>query len=265
MKLHLLIVLLLLGRCYALKAQDERRKDSIDFDLHLSATVILSGGNLERTVTQNRLWGSVGNNKLEFVTENSYRYGRNFNRVVENDLLSRNYIRFFPHHKLYGFVLAVYEDNFRRSIENRRQYGAGGAYNFFKNKKDFLRANITLAYEEAVYKIDSFNIAGFNGSKSITETRGIIRFGGHHTILQNHLVLRHDTWWMQGLRNSGNYRWHSLIGMQVPVYKGLAFRTEFDYTYESVTISNKNPFGFPSSKKDWVLSFGLSYDMTGRK
>jgi hypothetical protein len=240
-------------------------KDTIDYDLHVSSTFILSGGNLERTVTQNRLWGSVGNRKWEFVTENSYRYGRNFTRVVENDLLTRNYIRFLPDNKLYGFILATYEDNFRRSIENRWQLGGGGAYNFYKKHRDFLRTSAALVYEEADYKFNTFNLSEYNGNFSIEETRGIIRMGGLHTILQNHLSIRHDTWFMLGFNNTQNYRWHSLIGIQASIYKGLAFKTDFDYTYENLTISNNNPFGFPSSTSDWIVSFGLSYDVSDKK
>jgi hypothetical protein len=243
-------------------AQQLQKKDSIGYEVHVSSTAILSGGNLERVVSQNRLTGNIGNKKMQFVTENSYRYGRNFTRVVENDVLTRNYIRFSPETKLYGFVLGTYEDNFRRSIEKRWQFGGGGAYNFYKKRKDFLRASLALVYEQARYKTDTFNIADFNGTSKINETRGVFRFGGVHPILENHLILKHDTWFMPGFRNSKNYRWHSLIGLQVPVYKGLAFKTDYEYTYESVTISKRNPFGYPSSTIDWILSFGLSYDIS---
>jgi Protein of unknown function, DUF481 len=247
-----------------LVAQNQSR-DTTRYDLHVASTFILSGGNLERSVTQNRLWGSVGNSKIELVTENSYRYGRNFTRVVENDLLTRNYIRFFPHNKLYGFVLGTYEDNFRRSIENRWQLGGGGAYNFYQKKRDFLRMSIAMVYDESKYKTDVFNITDYNGSENINETRGIIRFGGIQTILKNHLVLRHDTWVMLGLANSQNYRWHSLIGLQIPIYKGLAMKTDFDYSYESVTVGSNNPFGYPSSTSDWIFSFGFSYDVSNER
>lgn len=246
-------------------AQDPSKSDTLRYDVHLSATAILSGGNLERTVSQNRLWGSVGKRHVQFVTENSYRYGRNFTRVVENDMLTRNYIRLFPDNKLYGFVLATYEDNFRRSIENRWQLGGGGAYTFYKKNRDFLRTSVAIVYEEADYKYNTFNLLEYNGNFSVEETRGIMRIGGLHTILKNHLSLRHDTWFMLGFTNTQNYRWHSLIGLQFSIYKGLAFKTDFDYTYENLTISDNNPFGFPSSTNDWILSFGLSYDVSNEK
>lgn len=245
-------------------AQQSPKKDSVQFDLHLSSTVILSGGNLQRTVTQNRLNGTLGSKHFQFVTENSYRFGRNFTRVVENDILSRNYIRFFSNQKLYAFVLGTYEDNFKRSIENRWQIGSGAAYNFYQKKSDFFRMSLAVLYEEATYKTDTFNIPIYNGQKKIKETRAILRLGGIHSIFQNHLIIRHDTWFMKGLGNNSNYRWHSLVGFQVPLYKGLAFKTDYDYTYENVTISNKNPFGYTSSRYDWVLSFGLSYDIRSR-
>jgi Protein of unknown function, DUF481 len=245
--------------------QDALKIDTIRFDVHLSSTAILSGGNLERTVSQNRLWGSVGNSRLQFVTENSYRYGKNFTRVVENDMLTRNYIRFFPDNKLYGFVLATYEDNFRRSIENRWQVGGGGAYNFYKRNRDFLKTSIAIAHEQADYKYNTFNLSEYNGNFNVKETRGIFRVGGLHTIANSHLSVRHDTWFMVGFNNTQNYRWHSLIGLQVAIYKGPALKTDFDYTYENLTISNNNPFGFPSSTNDWILSFGLSYDVSNKR
>jgi hypothetical protein len=246
-------------------AQDALSRDTIRYDLHISATTILSGGNLERTVSQNRLLGSVGNQHIQFVTENSYRYGRNFTRIVENDMLTRNYIRLLPDNKFYGFILATYEDNFRRSIENRWQVGGGGAYSFYKKNRVFFRTSVAMVYEEADYKHNTFNRSEYNGNFSVKETRGIFRMGGFHTILRNHLSLRHDTWFMLGFNNSQNYRWHSLIGLQLSIYKGFAFKTDFDYTYENLTISDSNPFGFPSSTSDWILSFGISYDISNQK
>jgi Protein of unknown function, DUF481 len=244
------------------KAQTAVKKDSsVQYDIHLSATAIFSGGNLQRTVTQNRFTGSAGNSLLQLVTENSYRYGRNFTRVVENDFLTRNYLRLQPGKKWYGFAMAAYENNYRRSIGRRLLAGAGTAYNFYRKEKDFLRISLAGAFETALYKADTFNISFYNGRYKIRETRAIIRFGGRHTLLPGRLVFTHDTWLMQGLRNTANRRWHSLLGVQVPVYKGLSFKTDFDYTAETVTVSAKNPFGYPSSSSDWVLSFGLSYDI----
>lgn len=70
---------------------------------------------------------------------------------------------------------------------------------------------------------------------------------------------------MAGLSNTENYRWHTLLSLQVPVYMGLSFKTEYDYTYENLTISEKNPFGIPSSQGDWILSFGLTYDLNSHE
>lgn len=240
--------------------------DSLDYDLHLSSTVLLSGGNLSRVVSQNRLWGSVGNRLLQVVSENSYRFGKNGSRVVENDVLSRNYLRFFPKSRWYGYLLGTYEVNHRRSIENRWQLGLGSAYNFYqKTNRDFLRFGITVAQETARFKSDAYNLSGFDGTEKVNEPRAIFRFGGVHSVLGKHLVLRHDTWFMAGLKHSDNYRWHTLLGLQVPVYQGFSFKTELDYTYENLTISGKNPFGTPSSQDDWTLSFGVAYDLNSLK
>ncbi len=259
--MRLSLVVYFVSICLGVFAKD-KTNDTIRYDVRVASTFILSGGNLERLVTQNRLWGSLGNKKWEVVTENSYRYGRNFTRVVENDLLTRNYIRFFPDHKLYGFIIATYEDNFRRSIESRWQLGGGGASNLYRKKRDFLRTSVAVVYDESKYKTDIFNIADYNGNETITETRTIFRFGGVHTVLENHLVIKHDTWYMPSFQNAKNYRWHSMIGFQVPVYKGFSMKTDFDYTYENVTVSDKNPFGYTSSLSDWIISFGISYDLS---
>lgn len=242
-------------------AQQVPVKDSVHYDLHISSTAVLSGGNLERIVSQNRLTGTIGGRHIQFVTENSYRYGKNFSRVVENDILTRGYIRIFPTSKLYAFVLGTYEDNFKRSIESRWQAGAGSAYNFYQKKREFFRVSIAVVYEQARYKVDTFNISSYNGQSKIDETRVAFRLGGIHGILQNRLVLRHDTWFMVGVKNKRNYRWHSLVGLQAPLYRGLSLKADYEYTYESLAIGSKSPFGFPSRTFDWVLTFGLSYDI----
>jgi Protein of unknown function, DUF481 len=251
---------------YMPMAQTTVKKDSSwQYDMHVSATALFSGGNLARTVTQNRLTASLGNRAVQFVTENSYRFGKNFTRVVENDFLTRNYVRLLPQKRLYAFLLGVYETNYRRSIQSRWQMGAGAAINFYRRGKDYLRFGFSGVYEKAHYKVGSFNLPEYNGSSQVEAVRAMVRLGGQHTVLDGHLVLKHDTWLMQGLQKANNYRWHSLLGLQIPVYKGLAFKTDYEYTYESLAISSNNPFGYPSSTGDWVLSFGLSYDINKGK
>jgi hypothetical protein len=192
---------------YMLMAQTTVKRDSImQYELHLSSTALFSGGNLKRTVTQNRLMASLGNRSVQFVTENSYRFGKNFSRVVENDFLTRNYVRLLPQNRLYAFLLGVYETNYRRSIQSRWQMGAGAAINFYRRGKDYLRFGLSGVYEKARYKVSSFNLPAYNGSSQAEVARAMVRLGGQHTLLNGHLVLKHDTWLMQGLQKANNYR-----------------------------------------------------------
>jgi hypothetical protein len=241
------------------------KDSSLQYDVHVSATALFSGGNLKRTVTQNRLTASLGIRRVQLVTENSYRFGKNFSRVVENDFLTRNYVRLLVHQRAWAFLLGVYENNYRRSITNRWQWGAGAVVTLYQKGKNYLRIGLAGVHEKAAYKVSTYNQAAFNGKNKVTETRVLARLGGQHTALAGRLVLKHDTWLMQGLQKANNYRWHSLLGLQLPVYKGFSFKTDYEYTYESLTISSNNPFGYPSSTGDWVLSFGLSYDINKEK
>jgi Protein of unknown function, DUF481 len=242
------------------------RRDSLEYDLHLSATALFSGGNLARVVSQNRLWGSVGKRRVQFVTENSYRFGKNGSRVVEDDILSRNYLRLFVKKRWYVYALGWFEANYRRSIEGRWQLGGGVAYNFYeKPNRDFLRISLSAVQENARFRVGTYNLPGFEGQENVQEPRAMFRFGGVHSILAKHLVLRHDTWFMAGLKHRENYRWHTLLTLQVPVYHGFSFKADYDYTYENLTIRENNPFGTPSSQDDWVLSFGVTYDLNSNK
>jgi hypothetical protein len=260
-----ILALFFLEKTTAQQAAGSRR-DSVEYDLHLSATALFSGGNLARVVTQNRLWGSVGNRHIQLVSENSYRFGKNGSRVVEDDILSRNYLRFFPKNKCYVYLLGWLEANYRRSIESRWVLGGGTAYNFYqKPNRDFLRVGVAVVQENARFRVNAYNFPAFDGRENVREIRAMFRFGGIHTVLANHLMLRHDTWFMAGLGNTENYRWHTLLTLQIPVYKGFSFKTEYDYTYENLTIREKNPFGTPSSQDDWVLSFGVTYDLNGHR
>lgn len=264
-KTILLLVTAIATSCMAMGQATTKKDSSMQYDIHLSATALFSGGNLKRTVAQNRLSGTLSKGHLQLVTENSYRFGKNFTRVVENDFLTRNYFRVLLHKRFYGFLLAVYEDNYRRSIRSRWQWGAGGAISCYAKGKDYVRFSLAGVYEKAAYKVSSYNLSEFNGNSEVDETRVIARLGGQHTLLDGHLVIKHDTWLMQGLKKNNNYRWHSLLGLQIPIHKGLAFKTDYEYTFENLTISSNNPFGYPSSKDDWVLSFGLSYDINKGK
>lgn len=259
--LFLLFAAVFFGKTAAQQASPGSRRDSLEYDLHLSATALFSGGNLTRVVTQNRLWGSAGGRLVQVVTENSYRFGKNGSRVVEDDILSRNYLRFFPKSRWYGYLLGWFEANYRRSIESRWQLGGGTAYNFYQKKRDFLRCGVAFVQENARFRSATFNLEGFDGSQTVREPRVLFRFGGVHSVLGKRLVLRHDTWYMAGLRHSENYRWHTLLSLQVPVYQGFSFKTEYDYTFENLTISQNNPFGAPTSQADWILSFGVTYDL----
>lgn len=234
-------------------------------ELQLSATSLLSGGNLARIVVQGRLAASAAVGEWQGVTENAYRYGRNGSRVVEDDVLSRNYLRFRPGGAWYGYLLAVVEVNHRRSIERRSQLGAGAAWNLATGDDgDFLRAGLAVVHEATRFQVASFNLPAYDGNATVEEPRALLRFGGRHAVLERRLVLGHDSWYMAGLRRGDAPRAHSLLSLQVPVAEGVSVRGEYDYTYERLTISGVNPLGNPASRDDWVLSFGLGFEL-GRR
>jgi Protein of unknown function, DUF481 len=261
MHLQRAFFLLLLACTVDAVAQTRTAHDTLRYAVHASSTSQFSGGNLDRVVTQNRLTGELGDDRLRFLTENAYRFGKNGTRVVENDLLTRNYLRVLPDQRLYYFAIGTYETNFRRSIDQRWQAGGGAAFSFFRKGLDFLRMSGAVVQEEARYAIDSFNLEAFNGSARVTEPRAILRFGGLHTLGKSRLALRHDTWYMIGLKDAENHRWHTLLSAQVPVHAGLSVKVEYEYTYESLVIQGRTPFGSATRPEDWLLAFGLSYDL----
>jgi len=255
---RVLVWLVAVSTPWPARASPDESQPGITGQLNASATLLMTGGNVERLVLQSRFSSSVTwSDSVKVATENSYRLGRNRGRLVEDDLLSHNYVRGLPSRRVYPVLFGTAERNFRRSIPLRWQVGASAGWWWTRAADGWLRSSLGLAFEDTRFTVDRFNLRRFDGTPRVREIRVMARLGGLHRIAGRRLEIRHDHRVMLGTLDPGNARLHSVIGVLVPLHGGLSLRSEVDATYESLVIRDDNPFGIPTRTYDWVVSVGL--------
>ncbi len=238
--------------------------DPITGELEASTTFLMTGGNVERLVSQSRATWALGvHDRFEWAAENSYRFGQNSGRVIENDLLSRHYLRGLPSHRVYPFALASAERNLRRSIDVRAQVGAGMAGWLLDGPGGWVRASLAVVGEHTRYGQERFNLGRYDGDDRVRQIRALGRLGGRHRLADGRLEVRHDHRVMVSAVDPANVALHSLLVLRAPLVGPLSLRGEVDTTYESLVVAGANPFGGPTRTYDWVVTVGI--DVVARR
>jgi hypothetical protein len=248
-KVILTFYLLLLP--YILIAQSVMQ-DSTQFKADLSITGFWQSGNVQTWIFRGKSEVSYKwLEKWEFKTRNSYLY-QEFGRVkADEDILSLNFLSYNPEGKVYPLALGFISTNFRREIDLRYLIGAGSAFRVLNTDKTRLTFSLTGEYENTNFRTTQFNRSEYNGNRSINTYRGTIWINGRYKILNNRVILTHESFFQQSLEQSNNFRWQADLGIELPVNKHLNFKINFLETYESIVVANQ-------LRGDEFLTFGLT-------
>lgn len=191
-------------------------------------------------------------NQFAFKTQNSYRYQSFFERKVDNEFSNRNFAYFFQHRPLYPFAMAFLSGNFRRKIDFRYFAGAGMTWQVLQRPKNTLKFSASGVYESTRFSGNQYNFDRYNGADELNTWRATFRFFGKHALAANKLRLYYEAYYQPSLQAADNYRWHTEIGLDFPVWKGLSINALLMYDHENVTMLNVK-------QNDLMATFGISY------
>jgi len=236
---------------YLLNAQINE-SDSLNFKANLQLTGFLQTGNVETLIFRAKsdvslkLWKNT-----IFKTQNSYIYQEFGKEKADEDILSLNFLYFNPERKIYPFVLGFFSTNFRREINSRYLVGGGLTYNILNKNKNWLKASLSLEYENTDFKNTNFNISSYNGMNEINTFRSTIWVNGKYFLCKDKLILTHENFFQPSLEKGDNYRWQADIGIELPLWKYLNFKVNYLRTFESLVVTNQK-------REDSFLTLGFT-------
>lgn len=187
-----------------------------------------------------------------FKTQNTYRYQSFFGRKVDNEFSNRNFAYLHPHHRFYPFAMAFLSGNFRRKINFRYFTGVGLTWQALRQRHHVLKLSTSAVYEQTRFAANTYNFTEYDGPDRIGTWRATLRLFGKHTLAANRLRLYYEAFWQPSVQSANNYRWHTEVGLDFPVWKGLSLNASFLYDHENVTARSVQ-------QNDLIATFGLSY------
>jgi Protein of unknown function, DUF481 len=252
-KYKVLLILFRLIICAYAQAQ-LNESDTFHFQLRAAVSGNYQSGNVDLLAIRSKIDFTYAPLKnIVFKSQNSNLYQEFSNRKADNDLYSRNYLYWKPEQKLYPFGMAYISGNYRRKVNLRFFAGGGLTYQLLQKKQHVLKLSASVLYENNLFKGNLYNKPEYNGSNLIRLWRGALYAGGWNFLLNNHLRIYYDAYWLPAFTNKNNYRTQYDIGVDFPIRKGLNFSLLYTFTHENVVITTIR-------QQDKILSFGFSYN-----
>ncbi len=227
--------------------------DTAKFQLRSSVTGNYQQGNVELLNIKTRIDLLFRySNKWAFKSQNNHLYQAFYSRKADNDIFSRNWWYYQPQRQYYPFVIAYMAANFRRKIDLRYFAGAGLTVRMVQTARHQLKLSASAVYEQTRFAGLSYNDPHYNGSNHVAVWRATTYLAGADYLLASHIRLYYDAYWQPALDHARNYRVQIDTGIDIPLYKGLAFSMLFSFTRENTVISGVE-------QVDKLLGFGLTY------
>jgi hypothetical protein len=227
--------------------------DTLFIQSRFSLTGNWQTGNVEFLAIRSRLDISLAPSpKFAFKTQNSYLYQEFFKRKADEDIFSRNFVYYSKTKRFYPFAMAYLTTNFRRGIDFRYFVGAGLTWQILRHKNHLIKTAISGVYEQSDFALNTFNKTEYNGNNFINTWRTSIWLFGRHYLFKRKMFFHYEAYLQPSLEKSNNLRWQTEVGLDIPVWRGLSFTTNYVYTFESVVTEKAKP-------NDAILTFGLAY------
>lgn len=254
MKKILFFVLLVYGTNLSAQLNES---DTILLQHFSSLTGNIQTGNFKAFTLRARLDATLApNNTFALKTQNAYRYQTFYGKKVDNEFSNRNFIYLYQHRRLYPFAMAFLSGNFRRKIDFRYFTGAGVTWQVIHQPMHVLKFSASGVYESTHFSEVTYNFPEYNGTDRLNTWRATFRVFGKHAMMRKKLRLNYEAFVQPSLEKQNNYRWHTEVGLDLPIWKGLSINALFMYDHENVTINSVK-------QNDLIASFGISY--SGKK
>lgn len=246
MKVTVLLFILMLP-CFHLCAQESNApNDSLSFKYNIAATGLIQKGNVDRTLLPLYSHMTISTKSIEFRQTLNYSWGQigtpAGKRKVEDEFLAITEFVLQQKRRFFPFAWGMYETSNLRAITNRYLAGSGVGLNILQNNKaNALSLRSGIAYEKTHFEVSDTN-SGWLYS---------LRLVGSHRILDNHIIISHQSFFQQGLSSPHDFRYRIICRISVPVWKHIALTTTVDQSYESAVDTGK-------IKNNFFASYGIT-------
>lgn len=187
-----------------------------------------------------------------YKTQNASLYQQFAGRRADQDLFSRHYVYYRPERRLYPFGISYISTNFRRKLDWRAFAGGGLTWQVLNRPGQVIKISSGAVYEVSRFNGSAFSHDRYNGRDRIALWRGSFFMMGWHYLAGNTIRLYYDAYWQPAAGYAANYRTQYDIGVDLPVWKGLAVTALYTFTRENVVISQVRT-------SDRLLTWGLSW------
>lgn len=227
--------------------------DTLRFQQFAALTGNAQTGNFKAFALRAKWDASVApSDALAFKTQNTYRYQSFFGRKVDNEFSNRNFVYWHQHRRVYPFAMAFLSGNFRRKIDFRYFAGAGLTWHMLRYPQHVVKWSLAGVYETTQFASATYNYSEYDGQADVSTWRATLRLFGKHQLAGRKLRLYYEAFAQPSLQQRNNFRWHTELGADFPIWKGLSLNALFGYDHENVTVRSVK-------QNDLITTFGLSY------
>jgi len=198
-------------------------------------------GNVNRSLIVLRAEGLFSGPVISIATNPRFTYGKQNGVLAERDSYIDLFVDVFKKRKTYVFGLGALETSNLRRITLRQMAGAGIGFRVIKNKNNDLSLTNAVLYEST----------NFREIASVATARNSFRIKGKHQLLQDKIRFNHITFIQPALNDWSNWRWNTLISIELPLNKWVSLRTSFENSFESVVEQTRK-------RNDSRVTFGIS-------
>ncbi len=215
--------------------------DSIHHYIKYSATGIINRTKTARSfVVNNGLSFSMSKKNLSFNSNASYIYGRQGDKLTNNDFITGfNFDLFKNTRKLYYWGLANYTSSYSLNIINQFQSGIGPGYSFINKKNAELVISDGLLFEASDLQIDSSNVKRYNTFRNSLRVK-------HRWVINDLLSWEGTHFWQPSLSHLDDYILRLSTSLNIKLHKWLSISSAF--TYNKITRTNR---------ENLLITFGL--------
>lgn len=198
-------------------------------------------GNVNRSLMVLRAEVTFSGPVINIATNPRFTYGKQNGILAERDSYVDVFVDVFKKSKTYLFGLGALETSNLRKIDLRQMAGAGIGYRLVQNINNNLSLTNAILYESTDFQ-----------EKSLVKTiRNSFRVKGKHSVLQDKIRFNHITFLQPALNDFSNFRWNTIMSIELPINKWVTLRTSFENSYESVVEATRK-------QNDSRITFGVS-------
>ncbi len=188
---------------------------------------IIQAGNVNSNLLTLRWDVARRDSTLGIHSTSAFSYGESESVKIQHDGITTLSLELFPFQTISLIASGTAEFNFQRQITERFQGGLGGKFDFIRSADEDVSLSALVLFDHTDYYAES-------GLASASSARLSVRFKGKHKLFGGTLLFTHHTFYQPSFASFADYRFNTLLTLDVPLTKVIALRVSFLDSYESI-------------------------------